>query len=309
MKILITGGTGFIGSHLANYLTCNPQNDVTICDNNFRGTYDDFVSNIKYIECDLTKKEEYEKLDNYDLVYHLAAINGTKNFYKIPYEVLKINTLININLIEWCKEKNIKKILYASSSEVYASTPFKTVPTKEDVLLSIEDVYNPRWSYAGTKILGELMFINSGLNFSIVRPHNIYGPRMGYDHVIPEVISRILKKENPFKVYGADQTRSFCFIDDAVKMMESIMNTDLSNSKTINLGVDDEISVIDLINKLFKVFDYFPTLDIVNSQQGSVIRRCPDVTLLQEIIGKVEMTDLNEGIKKTCDWYVNNSNL
>jgi UDP-glucose 4-epimerase len=304
-KILITGGTGFIGSHLANYLILNKNYDVTICDNNYRGKIDDFVSKIKYVDCDLTKKEEYKKLGDYDVVYHLAAINGTKNFYKIPYDVLKVNTLININLIEWCKEKSIQKILYTSSSEVYASTPSKSIPTKEDVLVSIEDVHNPRWSYAGSKILGELMIINSGLNFSIVRPHNIYGPRMGYDHVIPEVISRILEKENPFKIYGFDQTRSFCFIDDAVKMLEIIMNSDLSNSKIINLGVDDEIKIIDLIEKMFQYFNYFPELDIVDPQQGSVDRRCPDVTSLNQIIDKIDKTTLNEGLEKTCEWYEN----
>ena len=305
-KILITGGTGFIGSHLANYLILDKDYDITICDNNYRGKNDDFVSKIKYIECDLTKKEEYKKLGDYDVVYHLAAINGTKNFYKIPYDVLKINTLININLIEWCKEKSIKKILYTSSSEVYASTPSKSIPTKEDVLVSIEDVHNPRWSYAGSKILGELMIINSGLNFSIVRPHNIYGPRMGYDHVIPEVIFRILKKEDPFKIYGHDQTRSFCFIGDAVKMMEKIMNSDSSNSKIINLGVDDEITISDLVEKLFKYFKYFPEIEIVNSQQGSVTRRCPDVSLLKQLVGKIDKTTLNDGIEKTCEWYKSN---
>lgn len=305
MKILITGGTGFIGSHLAKYLSEN--NDVTICDNNFRGKNDNFVEGINYIECDLTKEDEYEKLGNYDYVYHLAAINGTSNFYEMPYQVLEINTLININFIKWCKKTKVKKVLYTSSSEVYASTFEKEIPTREDVTVSINDVYNPRWSYAGSKILGELLFINSGINFTIVRPHNVYGPRMGYNHVIPEVIKRVLLEENPFTLYGGNQTRSFCYIDDAVIMLDRIMNNSLSNNKIVNLGVNDEILIKDLAHKIFSILDYNPHVNIVSSKKGSVDRRCPNIDLLIDITNISKFTPLEEGLKKTCDWYKNDA--
>jgi nucleoside-diphosphate-sugar epimerase len=307
MKILITGGTGFIGSHLANYLCKN--NDVTICDNNFRGKNDNFVEDLNYIECDLTKEKDYDKLDNYDYVYHFAAINGTSNFYEIPYEVLEVNTLININLIKWCKKTKVKKVLYTSSSEVYASTKEKEIPTKEDVVVSIDDVYNPRWSYAGSKIFGELLFINSGINFYIVRPHNVYGPRMGYNHVIPEVIKRVLLKETPFKIYGADQTRSFCYIDDAVTMLDLIMNSSLSDGRIINLGVADEIVIKDLIYKIFSIFEYDPQINILKSKEGSVNRRCPNIDLLTDITNITKFTSIDEGLKKTCEWYKNDALL
>jgi UDP-glucose 4-epimerase len=307
MKILITGGTGFIGSHLAKYLSKN--NDVTICDNNFRGSVDKFVEDINYIECDLTKEEEYEKLGNYDYVYHFAAINGTSNFYEIPYKVLEVNTLININFIKWCKRTGVKKVVYTSSSEVYASTLGKEIPTKEDVVVSIDDVYNPRWSYAGSKILGELLFINSGINFSIVRPHNVYGPRMGYNHVISEVITRILLKENPFRVYGGNQTRSFCYIDDAIIMLESIMNTELSNGKIINIGVDDEISIENLIYKIFSILDYKSEIVNLRSKDGSVDRRCPNIELMCDITNITKFTSIQEGLEKTCKWYKKNALL
>jgi len=307
MKILITGGTGFIGSHLARHLSKN--NDVTICDNNFRGKVDEFVKDIAYIECDLTKEDEYEKLGKYDYVYHFAAINGTSNFYEMPYQVLEINTLININFIKWCKKTGVKKVLYTSSSEVYASTVDKEIPTKEDVTVSINNVYNPRWSYAGSKILGELMFINSGLNFSIVRPHNIYGPRMGYNHVIPEVINRVLLKENPFKVYGGNQTRSFCYVDDAILMLESIMNSEHSNRKIINIGVNDEISIRDLVYKIFSIFDYKSEILNLNFKDGSVDRRSPNIELMCNITNITKFTSIQEGLEKTCKWYKNNALL
>ena len=98
MKILVTGGTGFIGSYMANHLYKNGH-DVTICDNNSRGVLDSFVSHLNFIECDLTDKSQLDKLDtDYDCVYHFAAINGTENFYNIPHIVLKVNKLININV-------------------------------------------------------------------------------------------------------------------------------------------------------------------------------------------------------------------
>lgn len=301
MKILITGGTGFIGSHLARHLSKN--NDVTICDNNFRGKVDEFVKDIPYIECDLTKEDEYEKLGKYDYVYHFAAINGTSNFYEMPYQVLEVNTLININFIKWCKKNSVKKVLYTSSSEVYASTLGKEIPTKENVVVSIGDVHNPRWSYAGSKILGELLFINSGLNFSIVRPHNVYGPRMGYNHVIPEVIKRVILEETPFKIYGGNQTRSFCYIDDAVIMLEKIMKSPLSDNKIINLGINDEILISDLTYKIFSILKYDPKIINFNSKEGSVDRRCPNIDLLTNITNMSKFTSLEEGLSKTCEWY------
>jgi nucleoside-diphosphate-sugar epimerase len=199
--------------------------------------------------------------------------------------------------------------LYTSSSEVYASTKEKEIPTKEDVVVSIDDVYNPRWSYAGSKIFGELLFINSGINFSIVRPHNVYGPRMGYNHVIPEVIKRVLLKETPFKIYGADQTRSFCYIDDAVTMLDLIMNSSLSDGRIINLGVADEIVIKDLIYKIFSIFEYDPQINILKSKEGSVNRRCPNIDLLTDITNITKFTSIDEGLKKTCEWYKNDALL
>ena len=307
MKILITGGTGFIGAHMANYLH-QKNHDVTICDNNFRGTQDKFVDHLKFIKCDLTKKSDLQLLEtDYDCVYHFAAINGTENFYKIPHEVLTVNALTNINVLEWCVENNIQKILSTSSSEVYAATPDKKIPTPENVSLCIDDVSNMRYSYAASKIYGESLFLSYHNNFDIdvriVRPHNVYGPRMGFKHVIPQLIYRVHKKENPFTVYGKQQSRSFCYIDDAVICLEEIMNTSSCSGKIINLGTESETKIEDLVNIVLDVCNYDPQLVYADAPTGSVERRCPDISLVKKLTQYRPTTSLLDGVKKSCDWY------
>ena len=308
MKILITGGTGFIGSYMANHLS-EKGHRVTICDNNSRGVLDNFVSHLNFIECDLTDKSQLSKLDtDFDCVYHFAAINGTINFYEIPHLVLKVNTLININILDWCVENNIK-ILSTSSSEVYAATKDKTVPTNEDVRISIDDVYNPRYSYAGSKIFGELLFLNYhkhyNLDVKIVRPHNFYGARMGFEHVIPQVLKRVYNKQDPFEIYGHNQTRAFCYISDAINAMELVMESEKCTGKIIHIGNSEETKVADLVQLIFQLCDYNPSVEIVDPPVGSVSRRCPDISLLTKYTGFIPKFDLEYGLRKSCEWYLN----
>ena len=190
-KILVTGGAGFIGFHLADYLSKKQDCEVTIIDNFTRNKEDqDFQEliskrNVKFIMADMTNKEFYLKLSGYyDNVYHLAAINGTKYFYEKPYEVLRVNILSLMNLIEWIRPSNCGKFVFTSSSEAYAGTINKysgfqeSLPTKEDIPLCVDDVFNARFSYGGSKITGELLTINYfrkiNIPFSIIRYHNIY---------------------------------------------------------------------------------------------------------------------------------------
>jgi len=205
MKILITGASGFIGSYLSEHCA-HKNNEVHLCDNNARGKNDEFINkilnleNTKFIKADLTKKEELEKLDNeYDIIFHLAAINGTENFYKIPYTVMEVAIKSTMLLLEKYKNKKTK-FVFTSSSEVYAGSiqkdPF-LIPTNEKVHCTIDDIMNERYSYGGSKLACEIL-INSfskqhGLEYQIIRYHNIYGPRMGTKHVIPQFILRAKK--------------------------------------------------------------------------------------------------------------------
>src|SRR3989338_6468791 len=287
VKVLITGGAGFIGFHLAGFLI-QQGHKVDICDNMFRGRMDaDFKKlienkNVNYDNCDLTNASDLEKLDkDYDYVYHLAAINGTKFFYEIPHKVLRVNILTAINILDWFVETKCRKILFPSSSEAYAGTMaiYKIpIPTPEDVALSIEDVNNERRSYAGSKIAGELLFINYAkkhkFDMSIVRYHNIYGPRMGNEHVIPEFILRILKKENPFRMFGGKETRAFCYVDDAIKATQLVMESKKTSMNIINIGNDkEEISMIRLAKKLFAVSGYNASIDTREPPKGTALKR------------------------------------
>lgn len=325
-NILITGGAGFIGFHLAKHLLNQPDLKITLIDNLQRGQLNTDLATllennpdrISLLTADLTDRSFYAGLnDHFDHIYHLAAINGTKNFYAMPEEVLRINTLSLIYLLEWvanlADEK--PKVCFTSSNEAYAgaleaygSLP---LPTPENVPLIVSDTYNPRWTYGATKLIGELFMIyyaqKFGFNGLIVRPHNFYGPRAGYDHVIPEFCQRILKREDPFTILGADETRSFCYIADAVEAMQQLMDSDATNGipiQTVHIGASEETNISQLAETLFEITGWRPT-EIVSEESlaGSVKRRVPDVSKINKLIGWQAKTTLKDGLAQTFAWY------
>ena len=214
---LVTGGTGFIGSNIVKLLikkNCN----VIVFDNNSRGSLGKlkkFKNKFKFIKGDIRdKKKVLSACKNVDALIHLAYVNGTKYFYKHPIKILEIAIKGILNIVESCIEKNIKELYLASSSEVY-QTPNK-IPTDENEMLKIPDIYNPRYSYGGGKILTELIGINYGRKYFkkliIFRPHNVYGPDMGNEHVIPELINRFKNLKANFKIQGTGKEIRSLFI-------------------------------------------------------------------------------------------------
>ena len=203
-KVLITGGTGFLGSALVKKLI-KKKNKIYIFDNNFRGNLNNIVDvkkKVKFIHGDIRNFNSIKNtLKGIDEVYHLAFINGTSNFYKLPKLVLDVGIRGTMNIMDAINENNsVKKFIYASSSEVYQDP--KTFPTKEDIEIKINNTFNSRYSYASSKILGEVMtfnYLRKDLKKLIFRPHNIYGPGMGFEHVIPEVIKKIYIGTNKLK--------------------------------------------------------------------------------------------------------------
>lgn len=311
-----------MGFHLAKNLSLNKDCRVVLADNFFRAKKDKDLeellknnSNIDLLEVDLTLQEDVEKLGrDYDEVYHFAAINGTRNFYEIPDKVLRVDVLSVINILDWFlknKKKN-SKIVFSSSSETYAGTKKVwsgfPIPTPEKVPLCIEDISNPRWSYGGSKIIGELFFINYAkvhkIRMSIVRFHNVFGPRMGYGHVVPEFFERIAKKETPFVIFGGKETRSFCYVDDMIEAVKLVMETDKTDNEIINIGNDkEEITIKELAERIFRVTGFNPELKIEPAPVGSVDRRCPDLEKIKRLVNYAPKVDLEEGLKRTWEWY------
>lgn len=318
---LVTGGSGFIGFRLAKHLHSLGRN-ITIVDNFSRGAKDeefDFFrrkNGIKIISADMRSTDFFASLDScYDEIYHLAAVNGTKNFYEFPELVLEVNILALMNMLKWINKDNCGKFIFSSSSEAYAGTITEYgqycdyIPTKEDIPLTVNDVFNPRFSYGGSKLIGELLTINflnaKNVNYSIVRYHNIYGERMGFDHVIPEFCRRIYDKIDPFPIFGGEETRAFCYVLDAVKATAAVMESNNTVKQIIHIGNSgEEVQIKYLAELLLSIAHASPKIDIKGSPSGSVKRRCPDTGKLKTLTGFEAEINLEQGLRLSFDWYM-----
>jgi len=301
---LVTGGTGFIGSNIVKHLV-KKNFKVKVFDNNSRGNINKIQSikkKVKFIKGDIrSKKSLNSALKNVDAVIHLAYVNGTKNFYRYPVKVLDIAINGIVNVIDGCIKNKIKELYLASTSEVY-QTP-KKVPTDEKETLKIPDVHNPRYSYAGGKILTELMGIHYGKKYFkkliIFRPHNVYGKNMGEDHVIPEFIKRFkaLKNKN-FKIQGSgNEIRAFIYIDDFVSAFEAILKKG-KHLNIYNIGTSEKIKIKDLAKKISKIFKKKIVIKKTPLSKGSTTLRVPSIKKIKKLGFKAKYP-LEKGLRKT----------
>jgi len=316
-KVLILGGGGFIGFNIAKYLSENRDYQLTITDNfmkkNRDEEFDELVDQykIKVIEDDFSYPSAYDKLDgNYDQVYMMAALVGVDNANNMPHEVIRINTSLALYTLEWIRRSKIGKVVFASTSENYAGTVDAfgyNIPTPEEVPLTIQDIAHPRFTYAVTKILGESGFLNYakmlGFETTIIRYHNVFGPRMGFNHVIPHLVIRFRNKENPYKIYGHDQTRDFCYITDAVEGTVLAMETPGTNGQIYHLGTGIEITIEELTRAAGELMNFSGEYTYAPTYPGSVSRRSPDVNKSKKDLGFTAKVNWKDGLKETVDWY------
>lgn len=314
MKYLVTGGTGFIGSALVKRLVGAGHN-VRVLDNNSRGAATrlaGIANDIEMIEADIRNADAVSTAARgVDSIIHLAYVNGTEFFYSKPELVLDIAVRGMLSVIDACRNNGIRDLVLASSSEVYQTPP--SIPTAENAPLIVPDVMNPRYSYGGGKIACELMAINYGRTdfdrVTIFRPHNVYGPDMGWEHVLPQFVVRAVKAiaatpSGPvdFPIQGdGSQTRAFVHIDD---FTSGVMNI-IEHGKHLNIyhvGNPEELSVREVVQEVFKVLGRESNIIQGVLTEGSTQRRCPDIRKLQQL-GFVPKISFAQGLPSLVDWY------
>jgi len=316
-RFLVTGGTGFIGSALVKGLL-NSGVFVRTLDNDSRGALrklSEAIDRVEVITGDVRDPAVVRKaVAGMDCVCHLAYINGTEYFYTKPELVLEVAVKGMMNVIDACLEEGLKNLFLASSSEVYQSPP--KIPTDEMVPLVVPDVLNPRYSYGGGKIISELLLVNYGRKYFerviIFRPHNVYGPDMGWEHVIPQFVLRMKKlfaKTDgavDFPIQGTgDETRAFIFIEDFVTALLRVIERG-EHLGIYNIGTSREITMRELAEMTARCFKREIRLMPGELQPGSTPRRCPDISRLSHL-GFTPQVDLPKGLSKTVAWYIENS--
>ena len=313
MKILVTGAAGFLGSHLRDDLL-EQGHEVIGLDNFFRGKEQNLPKheNFSFYECDLRDSSPGwgVKLHIYntqpDVIVHYGAINGTRYFYDIPYKVCNDNILMTQNVLDGCKMINsVKKVVYASSSEIYGPSPkIPTEETEEMILYPQAD----RDSYASSKGIGEFLVRlwakENDKKYLIVRPFNTYGPRMatgGYGQVIPEFIERIQSDEDFYLFGDGKQTRSFCYVKDHTRIVtELIENTD---NEILNVGHDEEVTIKQLAKIIHEVIGKEFSVQYKDAWPNDTKWRKPSLVKLESFISGNKYTSLEDGVKLMLKEY------
>jgi UDP-glucuronate decarboxylase len=316
-RILVTGGAGFVGFHLARRLA-EEDVELTIADDFSRGVLDDELAalagkdGVRIETADLTDQRSWDRLGSgYDEVYHLAAMIGVRQVLERPQDVIRSNALTTLHMLDWFVAGGGNKVLFSSTSEAYAWTQQfhgLAVPTSEDVPLSLTNLRDPRSSYAGSKIYGELA-VNQvcaahDKSYCVVRYHNVYGPRMGREHVIPELFERLLAGQKPLVVYSPNHTRAFCYVSDAVEATIAVMREPRADGQTINVGNDsEEIRIAELASRLIARAGFDVGIEPREAVNDPILRRSPDLSRARELVGYQPKITLDEGLDRTLSWY------
>ena len=320
MKILVTGGSGFIGAALVKKLVA-AGHAVRVLDDNSRGhprRLTDVIGAIELVVGDVRDAAVVDRASQgVDAIAHLAFINGTEFFYQRPGLVLEVGVKGALNTLDSAIRHRVPRYWLMSSSEVYQTPP--SVPTDERAPYSIPDPLNPRYSYGGGKIISELLAINYGRDafeqVAIVRPHNVYGPDMGWEHVIPQFALRATESVAatptgpvPFTIQGdGSQTRAFCYVDDFVEGCY-LAFTRGEHLGIYHVGTAEEVPIRQVAEEVVRQFGREPRIMPGPIPEGGTPRRCPEIAKVRQL-GYEPRYDLVEGLRRTVPWYRDNIHL
>jgi len=310
-RCVVTGGGGFIGAHLVKKLVREGW-QVTVVDNMIRGSagrLTPVINDIVLHTCDARDTEQVTRAcTGAEVVFHLAAVNGTENFYKHPELVLDVGLRSALAVVEACQRADVPDLVVASSAEVYQTPP--RVPTTEEVPLMLPDSLNPRYSYGGSKIVSELIAFNYGQTHfrkvQVFRPHNVYGPDMGWKHVVPQFLMRAFKAretgDTRFEIQSdGTETRAFAFVDDIVDGIV-LMHAKGGHREVYHIGKDDEVTIRELVEVTGQATGTELQIIPGTAATGATARRCPDISKMRAL-GYDPVISLSEGVRRTAAWY------
>ena len=311
-RVLVTGGSGFLGAWLCRMLV-GAGRQVRVFDDHSRGRADRLAGlDVELVSGDVRDAAAVRRAtEGCDVVWHLAYVNGTRFFYEKPDLVLEVGVKGALNTIEAALACGVRRYVLASTGETY-QTPTR-IPTDETERLVVPDVLNPRYSYGGGKIASELLALHlggrRGLETVIFRPHNFYGADMGFEHLIPEIVERIVtlsegltRRRIALPIQGdGHETRAFCHIADGAR------GALLAGEKGVpggiyHVGTEEEITVRAVIEKIGAILGVTLDLQPGPLREGGTPRRCPAIGKLAAL-GYQPLVSLDEGLAGTVTWY------
>ena len=315
-KALVTGGAGFLGSHLVDCLLARGV-EVVVMDNLFRGNNVNLEmamasQQFRFVDGDILDIDNLEKAARgCDIVFHLAAINGTKYFYEIPKLILEVNMGGTENVLKVAQKEQVRRVVFTSTSEVYGRT--NIVPTPEDSGSVFSPSTGVRWCYAISKLVDEHMCLafsrETNLETVILRVFNAHGPRQvssDYGQVVGIFARRLLNGEPPI-IYGdGQQTRSFTYVSDIIDgIVQAAEHEGLATSDIFNLGSQREITINELAETMASLVGMDQGLKPVYADAISdePQRRCPSIEKAKISFSYDPKIDLVSGLAKTIDWF------
>jgi nucleoside-diphosphate-sugar epimerase len=314
MTVLVTGGSGFLGAALVRQLV-DAGERVRVLDNHSRGKasrLDPVADFIELVDGDVRDPAAVHAATvGCDTVWHLAYVNGTRFFYEKPDLVLDVGIKGAVHTLDAALDCGVRRYVLASTSETYNEPTH--VPTTESERLTIPDVTNPRFSYGGGKIASELLALHyggrRGLETVIFRPHNFIGPDMGFEHVVPEVVRRIVdlsegltRSRIALPIQGdGSETRSFCYVEDGARGAY-LAGSQGGAGEVYHVGTEHEVTIRQTIESLGEILGV--ELEIVPGElrPGGTRRRCPSIAKLQAL-GYEPRWSFEAALRKTAEWY------